>query len=300
MATIRNRRGGVDVESSRKEGAMPFLAFLVPYEPSPTVIACCGVTALAYLRGQAQGAGGGAARSAAFWIGLALIYVALQTQYDYFALHMFFLHRLQHLALHHVGPFLIVLAAPGATLLAGAPEPVRRHVVAPLARSPALRALYRAVQQPAVAILLFVGLIYLWLIPPLHFIAMLNVPLYNAMNWGMALDGLLFWQVALGPRPEGTNANRYYGGRFLLLALAMLAQIPVGARIALSRTDLFSVYEACGRLWPISPVTDQQIGGLITWIPPGTMCVIGVLVLLRRWVREEAAEPGERACGELA
>ncbi len=280
---------------------MPFLAFLLPYEPSPTVIAVCGLTALAFLRGQARGAGVGAARSTGFWLGLALIYAALQTRCDYYAQHMFFLHRLQHLALHHLGPFLIVLAAPGATLLAGAPETVRRWIVAPLVRSPALRALYRAVQQPAVAGVLFVGLIYFWLIPSLHFIAMLNVPLYDAMNWGMAIDGLLFWWMVLGPRPEGTNANRYYAGRFLLLALVMLAQIPIGAHIALSRHDLFSVYEACGRVWPIDPLTDQQLGGLITWIPPAMMCVVGFLVLLRRWAREEAANvQGEATCGELA
>ncbi|WP_298352021.1 cytochrome c oxidase assembly protein [Rhodoblastus sp.] len=280
---------------------MSFLAFFLPYEASPTVIACCGLAALAYLRGQARGAGGGAARSTAFWLGLALIYAALQTQYDYYALHMFFLHRLQHLGLHHVGPFLIVLAAPGATLLAGAPEPVRRYIVTPLARNRTLRALYRGVQQPAVAGFLFVGLIYFWLIPPLHFIAMLNVPLYNAMNWGMAIDGLLFWWVALGPRPEGVNANRFYSGRFLLLTLVMLAQIPIGARIALSRSDLFSVYEACGRVWPIESLTDQQIGGVITWIPPAMMSVIGMLVLLRRWAQEEAVVGrGERTCGELA
>ncbi len=280
---------------------MPFLAFLLPYEPSPTVIAVCGLTALAFLRGQARGAGGGAARSMAFWLGLALIYAALQTHWDYYAQHMFFLHRLQHLALHHVGPFLIVLAAPGAALLAGAPEPVRRHIVAPLARNRALRAVYRGVQQPAVAGLLFVGLIYFWLIPQVHFVAMLNVPLYDAMNWGMAIDGLLFWWMALGPRPETINANRYYGGRGLLLALVMLAQIPIGAGIALSRSDLFSVYEACGRAWSISPLTDQQIGGLITWIPPAMMCVIGFLVLLRRWAREETANvQGEATCGELA
>ena len=101
---------------------MPFLGFFLPYEPSPTVIVVCGLTALTYLRGQARGAGVGAARSTAFWMGLALIYAALQTRCDYYAQHMFFLHRLQHLALHHVGPFLIVLAAPGATLLAGAPD----------------------------------------------------------------------------------------------------------------------------------------------------------------------------------
>ncbi len=280
---------------------MSFLAFLLPYEPSPTAIAACSLAALAYLRGQARGAGGGAARSAALWIGLALVYAALQTQYDFYAQHMFFLHRLQHLALHHVGPFLIVLAAPGATLVAGAPTAFRRALAAPLFHGGLARTIYRVVQQPAVAAFLFVGLIYLWLIPAVHFVAMLNVPLYDAMNWSMAIDGILFWWVALGPRPESTTPSRHYGGRVLLLALVMLAQIPLGAGITLSNRDLFSVYEACGRVWPIDPMTDQLLGGLITWIPPAMMCVIAALVLLRRWAQDEAADQrGEETCGELA
>ena len=50
-----------------------------------------------------------------------LLYVSLHTQLDYYAEHQFFIHRLQHLVLHHLGPFLIVLSSPGTTLLAGMP-----------------------------------------------------------------------------------------------------------------------------------------------------------------------------------
>ncbi len=55
-------------------------------------------------------------------LGVVLIYAVVQTHYDYLSQHMFFFHRLQHLVLHHLGPFLIALGVPGAALWAGMPD----------------------------------------------------------------------------------------------------------------------------------------------------------------------------------
>lgn len=267
------------------------IAFLSPYEFSPAVLLVCGTAALLFRRGRRvvtmeRG------RVAMFWLGLGLMYGVLQTHYDYYAQHMFFLHRLQHLILHHVAPFLIALAAPAEALAAGLPDAMRLRVVAPSPFGSALRHGYRAVQQPMVASLLFVGLIYLWLTPPLHFYAMLNVPLYDAMNWGMALDGLLFWWMVFNRRAVGSRDGSHYGGRILLLFLVMVPQSVIGAHIALSHRELYDVYGVCGRAWPLSPDVDQQIGGLVTWIPPGMMSIAGALVLLHRWRTRREAEEG--------
>ncbi|MGH8271181.1 MAG: cytochrome c oxidase assembly protein [Gammaproteobacteria bacterium] len=269
--------------------------FLLPYEFSPTVLVLCVAAVLIYVRGllhrHRAGIATGKLRAFAFLFGVALMYVVLQTHYDYMSQHMFFLHRIQHLVLHHLAPFLIVLSAPGAVLAAGVPTRFRERVLRPLAKSPFVRIPYRMVQQPIVAALLFVGLIYLWLIPSVHFYAMLNVPLYDTMNWSMAIDGLLFWYLMLGS-PGQFAGGLHYGWRILILGAVIPPQIVVGAYIALSGIDLYPVYASCGRLWPIGAMTDQQIGGLVTWIPAAMMCVIGAIVLLRRWMYEEnAASP---------
>ena len=186
------------------------------------------------------------------------------------------------------------------TLLAGVPSGLRRRVVEPVLANRVLWACYRGVQQPFVSALLFVGLIYLWLIPSIHFFAMLNVPLYNAMNWGMAIDGLLFWHVMLDRRAPEPGLVAGYGMRIGLLVAVAFPQLLLGAYIALSHRDLYPVYAVCGRLWPISPTTDQTLGGLITWIPPAMMSFIGVLVVLGQWMRREnpeglpASAPGQR------
>ncbi len=102
----------------------------------------------------------------------------LLTHFEYIAQHMFFLNRVQHLVMHHLGPFLVALAWPGKPLLRGMPAPLRR-----LLQSRAVGRLMRVVQYPLVAGLLFVGLIYFWLIPAVHFRAMIDPTLYDVMNW---------------------------------------------------------------------------------------------------------------------
>ena len=270
------------------------VAFLQPYDFSPTVLLACLAAALVYQRGWRR-VRGGLGQALLFWIGLLGMYAVLQTQFDYYAQHSFFMHRLQHLVLHHVAPFLIAVSAPASILGAGLPDSIHRYVVAPLRRNRLLRHLYAAIQQPLVAGAIFVGLIYFWLIPSVHFYAMLNVPLYNTMNWGMAIDGLLFWWMIFNLRVSGSSDVRHYGYRLLVLFLVMFPQIVLGAYITLADGDLFGIYEACGRILPITAQTDQELGGLLTWIPPAMMSVVGGLVLLYRWNRQnhrnETASP---------
>lgn len=276
------------------------ITFLLPYEFSPAVLAVCGGTAWLYARGRAVADAQEPYRAMLFWLGLMLIYVMLQTRYDFYAQHMFFLHRLQHLTLHHLAPFLIALAMPGERLLAGLPARLRHHLYIPLSHSLLLRNVIAAVQQPLIAAVVFVGLIYFWLTPGIHFIAMLNLPLYDTMNWGMAIDGVMFWWMVFNMRVAGSSATRHFGGRILLLFLVMLPQIVIGAHIAFSDQKLFDVYAICGRAWPLSERLDQQIGGLITWIPASMMSIAGALVLLQRWMHQRSGTPAEGAtCRDL-
>lgn len=264
------------------------LGFLEPWEPSPMVLALWGLAVILYAlglrRGARQGCDEGIARPVAFLLGLALTYLALQSRWDYYAQHMFWIHRLQHLVLHHLAPLLLVLAAPAPVLARGLPAPLR----APLRRwaaNPVLNALYRGLQQPAVAALLFVGLIYFWLVPGWHYEAMLSAPLYTAMNWSMFVDGLLFWMVMLDPHPRH-RLRPAYGVRVLILWLIMIPQIVLGAYITLTNTDLYEVYAVCGRAWATDPLFDQRIGGLIIWIPASMMSVIAAVIVLRMWRRD--------------
>lgn len=229
-------------------------------------------------------------RHCAFLLGVASIYAVLLTHFEYMAQHMFFLNRLQHAVMHHFGPFLIALAWPGAALARGMPAPLRRMV-----DSPTIRWGMHIIQQPLLAGIVFVGLIALWLIPAVHFRAMINPWLYDVMNWSMVLDGLLFWFLVLDPRPT-PPARTSFAMRLVVTAGVMLPQIVLGSSLTFSNTSLYSYYDLCGRLFPsIGALQDQHIGGIIVWIPSAMMSSLAFLLILNhmRILEDRAVPPAE-------
>ncbi len=258
-----------------------FLAFLRPWDFAPTVAASVVLAVGFYCLGMARGARPGLWRTCAFGVGVAVMYAVSHTQLDYYGQYLFAGHRAQHLALHHLGPFLIALSAPAPVFATALPAHWTKPLRARLGPIPGMiRSVYRTLQNPFIAGFLFVGLIYFWLWPEVHFDAMLSADLYWIMNWSMALDGLLFWWLVFARDPSGVTPHLAFGKRILMLALVVPPQILLGAYIFFSDRNLFEVYAVCGRAFPIDPITDQQIGGLITWIPASMMSVLGVIILL--------------------
>lgn len=224
-------------------------------------------------------------RQICFLAGLAILYVVLQTRFLYLSQHMFFLNRLQHLAMHHLGPMLIALGWPGATIRRGMPAPMQRVI-----DHPAMRLVLRVVQHPVIAAVLFVGLIALWLIPSVHFAAMIDPQLYAVMNWSMVVDGILFWSLVLDPRPR-PPARLGFGMRAILVIGVMFPQILMGSLITFSNRVLYPYYDLCGRVYPtINAMLDQHLGGIVVWIPAAMMSVIGFFVVLNNYRLHEEAE----------
>ncbi len=222
-------------------------------------------------------------RRIAYFAGVGAIYAVLQTHFEYLAEHMFFLNRIQHVAMHHLGPFLIALAWPGAIIRKGMPAFLR-----PVADRIGRTWLLRLLQQPFIASVLFVGLVIFWLVPDVHFRAMVDPKLYQLMNWSMVVDGVLFWVLVLDPRPK-PPARTSFGGRAAMAFGVILPQLILGAVIAFTNHDIYSFYAWCGRIYAsIDAVADQQMGGIIIWIPTAMMSAVAfILVINNLRVQEE-------------
>jgi putative membrane protein len=214
--------------------------------------------------------------------GFALIYAATLTRLEYLAQHMFFLNRIQQVTLGAVAPFLIGLGWPRAEFAAGIPAALLR----PLAGR-RVRALALAFRFPPTAALLWVAVTDLWLIPSVHFAAMLDPLLYQTMNLAMIGAGLWFWTAVLDPRPRG-EAGSSYLTRMAAGFLVMFPQILVASSIAFASVDLYSFYALCGRFYPaIAPLQDQLTGGIIQWFPPGALNTAVLFVQLGAIRRSE-------------
>ena len=277
---------------------MSLIEYLAPYDFSPLTVLSfmlvLGFYGVGLLRMPEEDRPG-SVRIVVFVLGVLIGYGVMQTRFDYYSQYMFFVHRGQHLVLHHLGPILIALSNP---------LPVMQFWYRQI--SPGLKSrlrplgwVYRFLQHPLIASVLFVGLIYFWLWPPIHFDAMLSRNLYWVMNWSMLIDGVLFWWLIFDPRPPAITSSLGYGKRILLLALVAIPQMVLGAMIVFSRGMVYDVYEVCGRAWPMAPETDQLLGGMLTWIPPAMMSILGILIILRRAMREDGSFAGRsRQMGE--
>jgi putative membrane protein len=258
---------------------MNLLQWLVPWEFSFAVIIVTAVTAMLFIRGSLK-CKLFFRQKLYFGIGLLSLYVVSHTQVDYYAEHEFFVHQLQSLVFHHLGPFLIVLSCPKEALSAGFPV-VGKRLTRMVSGWKPVHCLVKVLFHPAAAVTVFVGLIAFWLLPSIHFIAMLDWRVYRLMNWSMVLNGLMFWGIVLDSHSQWSP-----GSRIGMMLAVIPPQILIGALIFFTPHELYPIYTLCGRAFTgMSSITDQQIGGLILWMNAAMMSVIGILIVIHKELR---------------
>lgn len=262
---------------------MDVLAWLRPWEFSPTLLLMFFLAGLLYLRGRRVHRVN-LSRQILFWTGLVLLYLSLHTRVDYYAERMFFIHRLQHLVLHHLGPLLVMGAYPGQVLRAGLPLAWRTRL-AGARRHGWVRALEYLATNRFLIPLLFVVFVLVWLEPTVQFYSMLDWRIYRFMNWSVVASGLLYWNLILDrrPRPPATMSP---GARIFSPVITMVPQMVAGAVIVFTEYDLYPVFDLCGRALPwMDAVEDQILGGLIMWVLAGMIETFGLLYALGTLMR---------------
>jgi putative membrane protein len=265
---------------------MDWLGWLIPWEFSPTLVVAYALAIGLFLAGQRRhhvtwG------RQAFFWAGMILLYLSLHTRLDYYAERMFFIHRAQHLVLHHLGPLLLMGAFPGSVMRAALPLAWRRRLRDALRTRPG-SLIKTLVTHKVLVPALFVFLVLVWLIPSVQFYSMLDWRLYRLMNWSVVISGLMYWSLILDRRPSPPAAMSP-GGRILSPILTMTPQMIAGAVIAFTEHDIYPIFDLCGRALPMSAQMDQSIGGLTMWIPAALIEVIGLLLALGTMMRLSGA-----------
>lgn len=261
---------------------MEVLSWLVPWEFSPTLLISFTVAIVLFVRG-ARIKRVSVARKVLFWAGIVLLYLSLHTLLDYYAERMFFMHRIQHLVLHHLGPLVLMAAYPGSVMRAGLPLSWRARLRRFNATLPG-RSIIAVMTNPIFVPALFVFLVIVWLVPSIQFYSMLDWRLYRLMNWSVVISGFMYWNLILDRRVSPPAAMSP-GGRVISPIVTMAPQMVAGAIIAFTDRDLYPLFDLCGRAIAMEATTDQSIGGLTMWIPAALTEVIGLLVALGNLMR---------------
>jgi putative membrane protein len=216
----------------------------------------------------------------AFLLGVLLMFLALVSPIDELGdSYLFSAHMVQHLFLTTVGPPLLLLGIPS-------------WMAEPLLRNPVLFRIARFLTLPAVAFLLFNADFWLWHAPPLYDATLENEAIHILEHMTFIVFGLIFWWPVFSPLKEGLP-RLPLGGQMLYMFLSGMPMVALGAGLTFA-PPLYAPYITAPRVWGISPAMDQQLGGLIMWIPGNLLNIVIVSVLFIRWMLQQETRQREQ------
>ena len=196
----------------------------------------------------------------------------------------FALHMVEHELLMLAAAPLIAFSRPMAVLLWALPASSRQGWAAGTYRATAASRL----GDPVIATLLQAVVLIAWHAPPLFDRALGHAAWHVAQHLSFIASALLFWW---------TMARRYEHRGYALPALCLFATSLVGgmlgALMAFSSSPWYAGYAALGMtLSGLSPIEDQQLAGLLMWIPGGMVHAGAALLLLARALKPREAFRG--------
>jgi len=187
--------------------------------------------------------------------------------------YLFSAHMLQHILLLLVVPALLLLSLP---------------------RSLSLAALPRAFGHPMAGWVAGVGAMWFWHAPALCNAAVSSRPVHALQTVSLLILGSLFWRQVLAPRE---NERLSPPGAILYLFSACVTCSALGIIITFSPVTICSIYamppvDSLDMLptirasWGITPERDQQIGGLLMWVPMCLIYLSAIIAQIARWFAE--------------
>jgi len=228
-------------------------------------------------------------RSLWFYCGLLVLLLAVVSPLDYWADSYFMVHMVQHLLLMFAAPSLVVAGAPGQPLLDALPgrsgKAVTRSVLADGWSRP-LRALFRFVSGPVVAVVLFNVAMILWHIPALFDLAASNSAVHIWLEHGTFFaTGVLFWLQFI-PSPPFRSRMPVLGRVSALLATNV---VMIFIAMTLSIFATHSVYAPYDHVPGVTlpSFADQQIGAAILWVCGDFWALPTMIITIRKLLNDE-------------
>lgn len=230
-------------------------------------------------------------RAECFAGGLAVIAVALISPVDALSSALFSVHMVQHLLLIAVASPLLVLGAPLTPMLVALPAQWRRGLRR-RAHSPRLRGALNRFRAPILAWIIATGTLWLWHVPALYESALRSQPIHALEHALLLISACVFWFAVL-PDTRRKAGIVESGLPVAVLSLAgMVAQgTALGIALAFSSSPWYASYASTTAVWHLTPLQDQQIAGLIMWIPVGAIYLGAALVLIGRAIADPSADP---------
>ncbi len=226
-----------------------------------------------------------ALRALAFAGGLLVVLVALVSPIDRLGEErLFTAHMVQHLLLADLAPILLLVGLSRAFL-----RPAVRRLrpleerLGPLA-------------HPAVALVLYVGLMWLWHVPAMYQLALDHAWAHALEHASFFTAGMAFWWYLVEPVPPRHRLTGAWALAYLATAKGLMGVL--GVVLAFSPDALYSTYEDAPRTWGLTAVEDQNVGGLVMMVEQSLVLVIAFAVFFARMLERSESEQRRREAME--
>jgi putative membrane protein len=250
----------------------------------PWVVLCLLACAALYARGVARlwrsaGPGRGASlwQATAFAAGWLVLGIALCSPLDELATQLFSAHMVQHELLMAVAAPLLVLGRPLGAWAWALPQSAVRQLGAGF-RAPGWRHSWRWLSAPGSSWALHALAIWAWHLPAWFEAALHDTTVHILQHVSFLGTALLFWWSVLRPRMRAGQ-----GVALISVFTTMMHTAALGALLTMSSRAWYPAYGDSTLLFGLSALEDQQLGGLVMWLPSGLVYFAAGLVLVARW-----------------
>lgn len=210
-------------------------------------------------------------------LGYMALLVALLSPLHSAGEQLFSVHMVQHLLLTLVAAPLLLLSNSMPVLLWALPPRSRASVGRVFTRPGPVRSLLRVLTKPLLAAGIFIVGQWVWHQPMAYQWALENRWAHYFEHISFFATALLFWWPVIGAAPMPSPLG--YPARIAYSFLAWMPNTLLGAGISLSQGVLYPLYRAPAAALGIDAAADQQLAGLIMWVP-GDMVFASILMLL--------------------
>ncbi|MBE3590122.1 MAG: cytochrome c oxidase assembly protein [Firmicutes bacterium] len=262
----------------------------------PPVLAALGVATVLYtwlvLRSERARPGARMGHPAWTYAGLFLLFLAMESPIDEIGeLYLFWVHMLQHMIIAFLAPPLLLLGLNGR--LPPVPEWVRGSLKDLPRKTPGRVLavvgwkLLRVACYPVVSVLLFNGVFTAYHVPSIYQAALADPNLHALEHFLLLLTGCFAWSRVFSPLPEMPPLS--YPAQMAYVFLDGLAMTPVFAFITFGNAPYYDWYVHAPRISWLSPMDDQQLGGVVMKLFAGGVYLGVFLRAFYLWGREERA-----------
>jgi cytochrome c oxidase assembly factor CtaG len=224
---------------------------------------------------------------ACFWSGWTILALALLSPLHWLGERLFVAHMVEHELLMVVAAPLLAIARPTGAMLWALPQFGRRGVGS-WTQSSVIAVPWQLLRLSLVATVLHAVALWVWHMPQLYNAVLTNLTMHRLQHASFFFTALLFWWSLF----YGPARTRGYGIAVACLFFTSLQCAVLGIFLTLARQPWYPAQENFTSYLGLTPLEDQQLAGLVMWVPPGFVYLCFALYFAAQWISCASKAPG--------